>query len=961
MKIKKIFILLVFVILISLLSWCSYLYTKDKDDIRININYINFYIKNKLLKVLPSSQVNIQNTTLVWQKSDEKLYLLFEGIAINDQDVTIKVPQVFLFSKAGLAFLFNSSNIALISVINPSISLNEKPNKQKKDYSITQARALFTNMPLWTQIKVSDLIIKRKSIGQLDISELVIDKQKERNFDAINMIINNGSKNDMLVNLHAFENHDRSMILSAKFSHLDIGLLVGNVFPELSGNFLVEIDKKNKVTDGQLNITKAQGKIKLYSDMERFNLNSANLDLKYSNGIVDIQSLNVQIDQINLLIGGKIDVNTKAQQASLKVQIDQVPAKGLCYYFPASTNFKHWYCNNVIGGNISDIIVELEAVIPKLEEGLSLSSVNLKANIKDIATKFHEDFEPISNLNGNISIQNNSLKIIAEKAQFQNFTINNGSVEAHNLGEANLKLDIKGNADSDAYALFELFGIKETAKIDKEHVLGEAKSEFNFSINEVNEQIEFTADLKSKIDNLSVSNDLYNLFIAGYNLDLNFNNNFDIDFKSHGLMHDKQMQLNVNGNCHKDKKLNYEFIGNISPKDIKKLAELMEIDGYANFHLKSRYDNNLIIEGDVNLSELELDIGDLGWKNKLEDHNSISFVAEIKDKNDILLKNVHAYGEDLDIELSGEINDGLYLNFSKLKLLNNDLKLQMQSNNNQNTINISGESVDLSYLSSSFKGGNMLHSTKVTMNVDKLIMKNNIVISDVYLDFNHIDGNYYGSKFTGILPDGSDIIAEYSQIGLELYADNAGLFLRALNVANTVKDGKLSFYLSSVAEDKTAYGMASFSDLYIVRAPILAKILALSSLQGVVNTLNNDGIYFYEFDIPFSYDNGIVNIEESWLEGAELGISAVGKANIADQTFNIKGQIIPAYALNKSIWKIPLLGKLLTGGKSRGVVAVDYQVKGNEHKNNVSVNLISVLTPNLLKRALEVFNHRAQK
>lgn len=54
--------------------------------------------------------------------------------------------------------------------------------------------------------------------------------------------------------------------------------------------------------------------------------------------------------------------------------------------------------------------------------------------------------------------------------------------------------------------------------------------------------------------------------------------------------------------------------------------------------------------------------------------------------------------------------------------------------------------------------------------------------------------------------------------------------------------------------------------------------------------------------------------------------------------------------------KIPVIGKLLTGGKSRGIVSTDYKASGDDKNNNVSVDLISSLTPNLLKRLLGVFD-----
>lgn len=100
------------------------------------------------------------------------------------------------------------------------------------------------------------------------------------------------------------------------------------------------------------------------------------------------------------------------------------------------------------------------------------------------------------------------------------------------------------------------------------------------------------------------------------------------------------MQLNVNGSYKTNSKLNCEFLGDISPKNIKKLAEWIEVDGYMNLHLKSRYDKYLIVEGRADLSKPDLSVSSLGWNKESEDHNIIDFTAGMKDKDDILLRNI---------------------------------------------------------------------------------------------------------------------------------------------------------------------------------------------------------------------------------------------------------------------------------------------------------------------------------
>ncbi|KAM3719929.1 putative 2-dehydro-3-deoxy-D-pentonate aldolase YjhH [Dirofilaria immitis] len=84
---------------------------------------------------------------------------------------------------------------------------------------------------------------------------------------------------------------------------------------------------------------------------------------------------------------------------------------------------------------------------------------------------------------------------------------------------------------------------------------------------------------------------------------------------------------------------------------------------------------------------------------------------------------------------------------------------------------------------------------------------------------------------------------------------------------------------------------------------------------------------------------------ESWLEGAELGISASGKLDVRDHKFQVEGQVIPAYSINKSLLKIPIIGKLLTGGKSTGIISIDYKASGDDKFKNSEIKSIEFDAP----------------
>ena len=63
---------------------------------------------------------------------------------------------------------------------------------------------------------------------------------------------------------------------------------------------------------------------------------------------------------------------------------------------------------------------------------------------------------------------------------------------------------------------------------------------------------------------------------------------------------------------------------------------------------------------------------------------------------------------------------------------------------------------------------------------------------------------------------------------------------------------------------------------------------------------------------------------------------------------------MPATTINKTISKIPFLGKILVGDKTgEGVFGVSFKIKGPPKDLETTVNPIKTLTPRFITRTLE--------
>ncbi|QGT16236.1 hypothetical protein E0495_03015 [Wolbachia pipientis] len=1013
---KKITILFSVALLFIL---CFFIFFKP---LKININYIDFYVKHKISKIFVGSSVNMENTSVVWQKDGKDPYLVITDLAIANPNFTIKVPELFVHFK--LSSLFKAStNLSQVSADNvhvcikreetnvnpqnsldlldnhylssnrlPSVSFQRVTLESRKKETSSQAtwmtrtsagmtgkkdtgmigknfkmtessaknllktiREFFFDLNADSKIEFTNIAIDKSTEDEFFIDKLYIGKGED--FNVLDIHVNTKDGKGFLDDLSiTIKNRNNLLNVYGTFYDLKLGLL--SKFSTLvksynldknigfKGSFSVKINKKDEIVDGNIYVLNTENYLN-----KNLALTNVNINLTYSNGIISVKNFHFKLNDTYLSLIGKMNFGTS--HALLRINISKFAAKDLCTYIPDSvvnSKFKSWYCDN-IDGDVLNTIVSFNG---KLVDG-DLSDIVIVADIENGSVKFDEDFEQVKELKGDLIIKNNDLKITVNSAKFQSFTINGGDIEMKSLNKENSVLTINGQAVSDAYGLYEpiRFKLDDVVKVERDKVSGMAKSVFSFRIFNLNaddKKVDFSANFHSEIDNLAI----YNASLGKYDIKLSFGSDF-IDLNGSGMVNNTQLLFDL-----KSSNRNESFAWNLTG-DLP--AQILNFDsGYVSANLESviNQDKTGYVNGDIDLSELESRSSYLGWKNRFEDHNKILFSTRLKGAGELLIDKLDVVGNDLDIKFSGRVENGnLYLNSSSFKLPDNDFSIEIESGKEKNAITIYGEEINLSdILGLLGKNSNGLNKDiEISMNVDNVIMKEGIVIKNAKLNVTCTKGNCNGSQFTGqFLEDSSNILAEYSGIGLEIYADNSGMLLRSLGISKSIKNGKLSFYLSPQRESGEHYGTLSISNFYIKDAPLLTTLLSMSSLPGIVNAIKNEGVYFYKCNAPFSYKDGTIEIEESWLEGAELGISTGGKLDIRNYKFQVAGQVIPAYSINKSLLKIPIIGKLLTGGKSRGIVSIDYKASGDDKNNNVSVDLISSLTPNLLKRLLGVFD-----
>lgn len=181
--------------------------------------------------------------------------------------------------------------------------------------------------------------------------------------------------------------------------------------------------------------------------------------------------------------------------------------------------------------------------------------------------------------------------------------------------------------------------------------------------------------------------------------------------------------------------------------------------------------------------------------------------------------------------------------------------------------------------------------------------------------------------------------------------DDAGDVANTLFGLNTIKGGRAT--LSGRLAPGGADLHLRIRDVRLVRAPTMAQILTMASLQGLADTLNGEGVMFNRVEAPVQIRGSRIIVGEARATGQALGLTTSGVADMREDTLDFEGTIAPAYSLNAMVGSVPVVGQLLVSRKGEGVVGLGYSAKGSFDRPQVAVNPLSLVTPGILRRIFE--------
>ncbi|MEX2617704.1 MAG: AsmA-like C-terminal domain-containing protein [Alphaproteobacteria bacterium] len=245
---------------------------------------------------------------------------------------------------------------------------------------------------------------------------------------------------------------------------------------------------------------------------------------------------------------------------------------------------------------------------------------------------------------------------------------------------------------------------------------------------------------------------------------------------------------------------------------------------------------------------------------------------------------------------------------------------------------------------------------RIDVNIAEVHLGDGQILRDVRAVLDGTDADWRQVDVDSAIGGGDRLTMQYRPDGagrsMTIATDNGGDALRALGWTRRVSSGKLRITGKQTAPGAPMAGVFSLREFKVSDAPALARILQVLSLTGIFSALNQTGLDFVALNGEFRYYGGVLEVSDTRAFGSSLGITTEGVIFTGSNVVRLDGTIVPAYTINQVLGKIPILGHILTGGKSEGVFAANYALSGSLENPEVSVNPLSALAPGFLRNLI---------
>ena len=769
--------------------------------------------------------------------------------------------------------------------------------------------------------------------------------------------------------------------------------------------FGVETDRFNEKIKDEL--TKVDDRINLKLKKIKLTLDPLNLKIKAKTIGAEItyQNNNLELEYIKTEISLNSLIKNKIVSSKLKISTKSILLSDLVAFTRMINNKTELvFLEHLIkkGYVIADIEVNFDdnGKIKKdykinglLKDGKinllknhSLEKVNFLFNVENEII----NFQKINFLLNDINFFSNKIKITQNNNNYLfegliKNKISSLSIEILKLINSKFKKIYFSSTNNFSFNLNNKFKLSNLV-IDSEIKINEAQYDKSDILQNILPEINNIINLKShkikaryKKDNLFISGsgriqldkkfDKIDYLITNRGLGLNVVSNIALSelnlknqkfiknffIKINKILNLKDHQIKVN---YKENKISLKGLGKI------KLEKEFDTIDYSISKINNKYN----FDTKLRFNETSLKINTLNYNKKEKSKTLLTLIGDYEVDNDLIFKEASIRAEDnlimiknLSLNKKNRIIkvDQIDLDYFDIKNKKNELYLKRTKENNYE---LSGLMLNASSLISDLLERKDDVKSKIFQNDINL----NINLNKTYIDENNIVNNLKGklyikdnevskAKITAFFENKKKIDLTINTKNDEkvttLYSFKAKPFVNKYKFIKGFREGDLNFYSSK--KDGISNSVLKIDNFKIQEIPVLAKLLTLASLQGIADLLTGEGIRFTDFEMNFSNNKKLMIIDEMYAIGPSISILMEGYIQ-SNELISLRGTLVPASTINRSIASIPLIGDLLIGKKvGEGIFGVSFKIKGPPKNLDTTVNPIKTLTPRFITRTLE--------
>ncbi len=538
------------------------------------------------------------------------------------------------------------------------------------------------------------------------------------------------------------------------------------------------------------------------------------------------------------------------------------------------------------------------------------------------------------------------------------FSINNLNFTYDKIEFNSERIDINKNKNTfyvqgDVYNSLSSVNLKEFEKIAKINLKNfsnldtkfKSSSEFSFNINKKLKLRDLSIKSKINLDKLKFNVDEEYFFKIFGKTDYILIKNQNIDLSYTNLTKDgnEKILLSSEGN--------FDLNGNIDEFE------------YEYYFDKNKNKNK--VKATINLDNIPFYFDLINFKKNKKTPSSLKVDFDIKKKQNMKFNYLELLSNDnflkinnLEISKKKKIKDfeNLILKYSNNKTDKFDISIyNTKENISINSNNFNGKKIINRILEDENKSIFENLNKHIKINLSNLFIDNNNYIENVTGEIKYKNNKIIKLNLDGLFDNGEALSIKTFKRNEELitniFTNYPKPIIDRYKFIKGFEEGVLDF--QSIRINNKFNSLLIIDNFKVKEVPALAKILTLASLQGIADLLTGEGIRFTDFEMKYTSQNNIIEIEELYAIGPAISILMSGYIE-KNKLVSLRGTLVPATTINRTISSIPLLGDILVGKKiGEGVFGVSFKIKGPPKNLKTTVNPIKTLTPRFITRTLE--------